>query len=69
MASTDPADAAAIARWVRLGRPPIPIAFDERGRASKTITNLVVEMGNPQDAEERNRVVAWVFAHDPPSRP
>ena len=66
MASTDPADAAAIARWVRLGRPPIPIAFTERGQVWTTITDLVVYLGNPQDAEERRRAVAWVLAHAPP---
>ena len=62
------ADAAALARWVQLGRPPIPIAFDERGQVWKTITNLVIYLGNPQDAAERRRAVAWVLEHDLPSR-
>ena len=62
-------DAAVLARWVQLGRPPIPVAFNERGQVWKTLTHLVVYLGNPQDAAERRRAVAWVFAHDPPSRP
>jgi hypothetical protein len=62
------ADDAVLARWVQLGRPPIPVAFDERGQASKTIMNLVVYLGNPQDVAERRRAVDWVLEHDPPSR-
>ena len=61
-----PDDAATIARWVQLGRPPIPVAFNERGQVWKTITDLVVYLGNPQDAAERRRAVEWVLAHDPP---
>jgi hypothetical protein len=57
-----------LARWVQLGRPPILVAFNERGQAAKTVTNLVVYLGNPQDAAERSQVVAWVLAHDPPSQ-
>ena len=59
-------DDAVLARWVQLGRPPIPVAFTERGQVWKTITNLVVYLGNPQDADERRRVVTWVLEHDPP---
>jgi hypothetical protein len=63
----DHADAAAaLARWVQLGRPLTPVAFTERGQAWKTVTNLVICLGNPQDAEERRRVVDWVLAHEPP---
>jgi hypothetical protein len=62
MTPDHPDDAAVLARWVQLGRPPIPVALDERGQASKTITNLVVYLGNPQDAEERRRAVDWVLA-------
>ena len=61
-------DAVVVARWEQLGRPPIPVAFDERGQVWKTITNLVIYLGNPQDAEERRRAVDWVLAHEPPSR-
>ena len=55
-----------LTRWERLGRPPTPIAYNERGQVWKTITNLVVYLGNPQDAEERRRAVDWVLAHEPP---
>ncbi len=68
MATPQPDDPAILARWEQLGRPPIPIAFNERGRASETITNLVEYLSNPQDTDERRRVVAWVLEHDPPSR-
>jgi hypothetical protein len=59
-------DDAVLARWVRMGRPPIPIAFTERGPVWKTITNLVIYLGNPQDAGERRRAVEWVLVHEPP---
>ena len=59
------ADDAVLARWVQLGRPPIPVAFTERGQVWKTITNLVVYLGNPQDADERRQAVEWVLAQRP----
>ena len=65
MIPSHPDDAAVLARWVQLGRPPIPVAYNERGQVWKTVTNLVVYLGNPQDAEERRRAVEWVLAQRP----
>jgi hypothetical protein len=53
-------DATILARWEQLGRPPIPIAFNDRGLVWKTIVDLAVYLAIPQDAEERRRAVAWV---------
>ena len=40
------------ARGEPLGRPPIPIAFNERGLVRKMIVDLVVYLAIPQDAAE-----------------
>ncbi len=61
MTESHPDDTAILARWEQLGRPPIPIAFNERGLVWKTIVDLAVYLAIPQDAEERQRAVDWVL--------
>lgn len=63
--TTLPADPAILARWERLGRPPIPIAFNERGLVWKTSVDLAVYFSILQDAAERQRAVDWVLEQEP----
>jgi hypothetical protein len=58
-------DPAILARWEQLGRPPIPIAFNERGLVWKTIVALAVYFAIPQDAAEWQRAMDWVLDHAP----
>jgi hypothetical protein len=62
--TTYPNDASILARWEQLGRPPIPIAFNERGLVWKTIMDLAVYFAIPQDAGERQQAIAWVLAQE-----
>ena len=48
--------AAAIEAWEALGRPPIPIAVNERGQVYKTILRTT----EPSTAAERAAAIAWV---------
>jgi hypothetical protein len=59
--TTHPDDAPILARWEQLGRPPIPVAFNERGLVWKTIVDLAIYFAIPQDAEERQRAVDWML--------
>ncbi len=59
--SAHPDAAASLARWEALGRPPIPIAFNERGLVWKTIVDLAICLSIPQIPDERQRAVAWVL--------
>jgi len=43
-----------------MGRPPIPVAFNERSLVWTTIVDLGVSLALPQDLDERPRAVAWV---------
>jgi hypothetical protein len=61
MTAPHPDDTAIRARWEQLGRPPIPIAFNDRGVVWKPIVDLAVYLSIPQDAQERQRAVAWVL--------
>lgn len=65
MTTPHPDDANILARWEQLGRPPIPIAFNERGLVWKTIMDLAVYLSVPQDAAERQRAVDWVLEQAP----
>jgi hypothetical protein len=62
-----PDDATILARWEQLGRPPIPIAFNDRGLVWKTIADLAIYRSIPQDPAERQRASAWVLAARPDS--
>ena len=58
-----PADIAAVIQaWERLGRPPIPIAVNERGAVYKTIVDLAafLRTTEPSTAAERAAAIAWV---------
>jgi hypothetical protein len=54
--TTHPDDTAILARWEQLGRPPIPIAFNERGLVWQTIMDLAVYLSIPQDAAAGGRL-------------
>lgn len=64
MTRPHPDDTAILARWQQLGRPPIPIACNERGLIWKTIVDLAVYLSIPQDVAERQRAVDWVLEQD-----
>jgi hypothetical protein len=64
MTTTDADDITILARWEQLGRPPIPVAFNERGVVWKTIIDLGVYLAMPQDPEERQQAVDWVLGQE-----
>ena len=64
MTINDADDAAVLARWDQLHRPPIPIGLNEQGLIWKTVTDLPVYLSMLQDAKERRQVVAWVLARE-----
>jgi hypothetical protein len=63
--TTHPAAAAILARWAHRGRPPIPIATNERGLVWQTIVDRGVSLAVPQDLAERQRAVESVQAQAP----
>ena len=61
MSTAHPDDIAVLSRWEQLGRPPIPVAFNEQGLVRKIVTDLTVFLSMLQDAEERRQAVDWVL--------
>jgi hypothetical protein len=61
MTTNHPDDAAVLARWDQLHRPPIPVAVNEQGLVWKTVTDLAVYLSMLQDAGERGRAIDWVL--------
>ena len=66
---TDPTPdvVATIQAWEALGRPPIPIAVNERGQVDKTVVDLVafLRTTDPRSAAEWAAAVAWVRERAP----
>jgi hypothetical protein len=62
--SSHPDDTTILARWEQVGRPPIPIAFNDWEVVWKPIADMAIDLAIPQDPAERPRPVG-VALHPP----